>query len=170
MKLSSYLHAMDTLSLGKTPGVYLIWGFGDLKHGVDILEKIKDLLLLLVFEPRLYQLYQLGYSGSSARMDIVTNAGFHFSKKHLEHHLNSHQLSKEVLVPWYFMCVWVCVCVCVRARVCDKRTLFALFSTKTYHCMTVNQRQQDNANRIFSVLISAVIAVQLTRWRNSIYR
>jgi len=57
----------------------------------------KDVLLLLAFEPQLYRLYQLSYSGSSTHMDIVTNAGIHLSKKHLEH-LNSYQLSKEVPV------------------------------------------------------------------------
>jgi len=36
--------------------------------------------------------------------------------------------------------------------------------------MTVNQGQQDNRDPIFSVLISAVIAVQLTRWMNSIHQ
>jgi len=37
----------------------------------------KEHLLLLAFEPRLYQLNQLGYSGSSTRVAIVTNTGFH---------------------------------------------------------------------------------------------
>jgi hypothetical protein len=89
-------------------------------------------------------------------MDIVTNAGFHLSKKHLEH-LKSYQFSKEVMK--FHVCVSVCV------YVCDKKDTLHLHlcSTKTYHCMTVNQGQHNNADPIFSVLISAVIAVQLTR-------